>query len=87
MAVFNEGTGRRKISCSLPVMKMRRSTAEQLLEPCEGGAHRSGEYAPIFAAVQYIEAWISGAAAVPIYGPDGGMPRRRKSHERTLSVP
>jgi malate synthase len=42
-------------------------TARDLLQPCEGAATEAGLRGNIRVAVQYIEAWISGRGAVPIY--------------------
>jgi len=42
-------------------------TANDLLMPCQGEATDAGLRGNIRVAVQYIEAWISGRGAVPIY--------------------
>jgi malate synthase len=42
-------------------------SARDLLQPCEGAATEAGLRGNIRVAVQYIEAWISGRGAVPIY--------------------
>ena len=66
--VFNQYIGPGRLN-QLHVLREEDApiTARDLLEPSEGAATEAGMRANIRVAVQYIEAWISGRGAVPIY--------------------
>lgn len=69
MDVFNRITPAGKAN-QLEVLREQDEeiTAEDLLEPSEGGRTEEGMRTNIRIALQYIEAWIDGNGCVPIYG-------------------
>lgn len=66
--VFNQHIGPGRLN-QLHVLREADApvTASDLLQPSEGAATEAGMRGNIRVAVQYIEAWISGRGAVPIY--------------------